>query len=299
MPDLSIIIVTYNPGDDIDDCLNSIFENSSDLTIEVIVVDNDSHDGTPERIQRSFPEVHFIGNPTNDGFSVANNIGLKVAAGRYILLLNPDVILRPTTLRQMIDYLDAESGVGIVGPRVYTGTGAILLTANDTYTPAGTLWQFFGIPYRILRRTCLTAIAPVDVAWVQGACLMLRREIYEQIGGLDEGLFLFCEEPDFCERALHAGWRTVYLPQAEITHYVSSTVTRYPLVKMRHHHISPLYYFRKRGRSTSVRILKIGFITELGMKWFLRAAQNVVKPNEFLQAKMQAYPIVIKEIWRY
>jgi GT2 family glycosyltransferase len=128
---------------------------------------------------------------------------------------------------------------------------------------------------------------------------MFRREVYEQVGGLDTGFFMFCEEPDFCERAAQAGWRTVYVPQARITHFESTTVSRYPLLKMRHYHLSPLYYFRKRHRPMSVLVLKLGFIIELSVKYFLRVIQNALKPHDSLRARIQAYPIVIKEIWHY
>lgn len=298
MPDLSIVMVTYNPGEDVLDSLSNIFA-SVDISLEVIVVDNHSQDGTPERIQQHFPQVQVIVNSVNNGFAVATNMGLKASAGRYLLLLNPDVMVKPDTLKIMVDYLESHSNVGIAGPRSLNGEGKVVPSANDDYTPTAAFLQFWGIPYHIYRRKCAQATAPFDAAWVQGACLMFRRTIYEQIGGLDEGLFLFCEESDFCERASQRGWRTVYLPQAQITHFVSSTVSRYPLVKMRHHHISPLYYFRKRNRHRAVRVLKLGYIAELSAKHLVCLIKNRISPRDSLDAKIRAYPEVIKDIWTY
>jgi GT2 family glycosyltransferase len=302
-PELSIIIVTYNPGEIVVGCLTSVFAACAGLAAEIIVVDNCSQDGTLERIQQAFPAARFIANPDNLGFAAANNVGLKAATGKYLLLLNPDVVVEPDAFRQMIDYLAASPGVGIVGPRTFTGQGQIAESANGAYTPLGILWQFWGLkhlfPLNRVRQQAALATAPLPVAWVQGSCLMFRREVYEAIGGLEAGFFMFCEEPDFCDRAARAGWQTAYLPQARVTHYESTTVSRYPLVKMRHYHLSPLYYFRKRRRFAAVRILKAGFIAELGMKYLVRRVQAAVRRSISSRAKVEAYPMVIREIWRY
>lgn len=301
--DLSIIVVTYNSGAIVIDCLASVFAACAGLAAEVIVVDNCSQDGTPERVRARFPQVQLIANADNRGFAAANNVGLAAASGRYLLLLNPDVIVEPGALKTMLAYLDAQRTVGIVGPRTTTGAGRIARSANGGYTPLTILRQFWGLdallPPDVWQRQAETAREPFAAAWLQASCLLFRREVYAAIGGLDEGFFMFCEEPDFCERAAQAGWPTIYLPQAKIMHFESTTVSRYPLLKMRHYHLSPLHYFRKRRRRAAVYLLKLGFIAELGVKYALRRAQQALQPATAQPGKLDAYPIVIREIWRY
>lgn len=303
MPDLSIIVVTYNSGELVLDCLNSLVMAITNLSAEIILVDNCSQDGMPERIHERFPQIHQISNGDNLGFAAANNIGLSAAAGRYLLLVNPDVIVEPNALELMLAYLEAEPQIGLVGPRTTDARGNVAASAHVKLTPFVILWQYWGLNSIVsvgqFRRETHHAMAPFDVAWVQASCLMFRREVYEQIGGLDAGFFMFCEEPDYCERAARFGWRTAYLPQARVQHFESTTVSRYPLLKMRHYHISPLRYFRTRRQPISVLVLKIGFIAELSVKYVSRLIQNALKPEGSLKAKIDAYPVVIREIWHY
>lgn len=303
---LSITIVTYNPGAILLDCLRSLTGGAAGLRYDVILVDNNSQDGMVDAAIQQYPDIEIILNKDNRGFAAANNQGLARARGGYLLLLNPDVIVGRAALAQMVTYLEQHTEVGIVGARTFDAAGDVALSAYGRYTPLSILWQYWGgdrlFPHQVFgvyRRACREATEPFAVNWVQGHCLMMRRTVYEKIGGLDEGLFLFAEEPDFCERAAKAGWKTVYLPEATVTHQESSAVARYPLVKMRHYHISPLHYFRKRGQRAAVWALKLGFALELGFKWLLRAAQNRIRPSETTRARLVAYPVVIREMWRY
>ncbi len=307
MTDLSIIIVTYNTGDFITDCLRSL---PSTLSVpehaEIIVIDNASHDGTPERVAETFPHVYLIRNAENRGFAAANNQGLALATGRYIVLLNPDVVVQPDALSLMADFLDQHPEAGIAGPRMLTGDGKVALTAYPPYSVGMILWQYLGLdrvfPYAIFgryRRQCEQAVQPFPVGWVQGSCFMLRREVYEQIGGLDKGLFLFAEEPDYCERARQAGWRTYYVPAAVVTHYESSSVSRFHEDRVRHYHLSPLHYFRKRGKEGAVLALKVGFSLELLAKIGVRLVQGLWNRSEGIALRAQAYRIALGEVWRY
>jgi GT2 family glycosyltransferase len=245
-------------------------------------------------------------NEFNRGFAAANNQGLKLAAGRYALLVNPDVIVQPGAVDALVHYLDEHPEVGIVGPRTLDRNNGVALTAYPAYTPLFILWQYLGLDrlfpnhiHGVYRSACETAREPFLPAWIQGSCLLVRRQIYERIGGLDEALFLYAEEPDFCERALAAGWATAYLPSARVYHFESTTVSRYPLIKMRHYHISPLHYFRKRGRNHSVRVLKTGFTLELLFKLFVRLMLYPITRNSDFRAKIAAYPVVISEVLSY
>lgn|SRR5574341_219282 len=304
MLDCSIIIVAYNPGDLIINCLNSLPDPAqAGVAYEVIVVDNASQDGTVERVKSTFPAVRVIASPDNRGFAAGVNQGLAVATGRYLLLLNPDVILSSHTLSDMIQFLEAHSQVGIIGPRIYDGHGHVAMTAYTDYTPLTVLWQYLGLnrvlPYIVwehYRRQCEQAAEAFSVKAVQGSCFMLRREVYQQIGGLDESFFLFCEEPDYCERARMKGWVVKYLPTTHVTHFQSSTVSRYTPTRVRAYHICPLAYFRRRNRPGAVLTLKVGFTFELIGKLLVRLVQIGFGKRQF-DVHVKTYVSVMKEMW--
>jgi GT2 family glycosyltransferase len=206
----------------------------------------------------------------------------------------------------MISYLEQNPAVGIAGPRTFDAQGHLALTAYGRFTPFAILWQYLGIDWLFpnqvfgkFRRQISMAQQPFDTVWVQGSCMMIRREVYVQIGGLDEALFLFAEEPDFCERAIAAGWRIVHIPAAQIEHHESTTISNYPLVKMRHYHRSPLHYFRKRQKPVSVLTLKLGFTLELAIKFLIRLVQLTWLADTRERARLAAYPTVLKEIWQF
>lgn len=304
--EVSIIVVTYNPDELLTRCLDSLAVETKQLDHEIIIVDNASNNDVQVLIPSDLANVRVVCNESNRGFASANNQGLKLAAGRYALLVNPDVVLQPGSVDALAGYLDEHPEVGIVGPRTLDRDNGVALTAYPTYTPLFILWQYLGFdrlfPYHIhgvYRNACETAREPFLPAWVQGSCLLMRRQIYERIGGLDEALFLYAEEPDYCERALTAGWATAYLPAARVYHFESTTVSRYPLIKMRHYHISPLHYFRKRKDETAVRALRVGFTFELMIKLIIRLLQARWLRDDISRQRIEAYPTVIREIWRY
>lgn len=299
---LSIIIVTYNSGSILIDCLRSIPTGIESESYEIIIVDNASSDGTPEQISREFPEIRLIVNKDNRGFAGGNNQGLAAADGRYLLLLNPDVVVAPSSLSTLVQYLEKHPHVGIVGPKTCDGKGKLSLTAHSPYTVGSILWEYLSIgrffpTSTLIEKKVRGTAEPFEAAWVQGSCLMMRREVFQEVGGLDEGFFLFAEEPDLCERALKAGWKTCFVPTAEIIHYESTTVSRYPERRIRNYHISPLHYFRKRHQETRVWLLKLGFTLELGLKMIVREMQALTRHKSALSPTV--YLKILAEIWRY
>jgi GT2 family glycosyltransferase len=304
--ELSIIIVTYNPGPILLSCLESLRPHLSDASTEVFLVDNASQDEVVEQVRRDFPEIKIILNTENRGFAAANNQGLAAASGDYLVLLNPDTRIRGDAIRQLQSFLMSHPRAGIVGPRTLDVNHRVALTAYGPYRLLTILWQYLGLdrifPYLVYgkyRYDCEHAEQPFTVSWIQASCMMLRCQVYKQIGGLDERLFLFSEEPDLCERAASHGWEVAYVPSAEIEHHESSVVSRYPLVKMRHYHLSPLHYFRKRNQETAVMFLKLGFVLELSIKFMVRFVQLSWLCSDIARARLLAYPAVVSELLRY
>lgn len=225
-PDLSVVIVNWNTIDMLGDCLLSVRAGFAGLKTQTIVVDNASEDGSPDMVARDFPEVELIRSGTNLGFAAGNNLGFRSARGRYVLLLNSDTVVRGDVLARSVDYLDAHRDVGAMGCRVLNTDGSVQLTCSmfpsllNQFLQATGLWKlrrprFFG---RFLM-TDWQRDTERDVEVISGCYLMLRREVLDQVGALDEDFFFFGEETDWCRRIAQAGWRLVFAPVGEIVHH--------------------------------------------------------------------------------
>lgn len=303
---LSIIIVTYNPGERISEDLRPLMDAAGAPETEVIVVDNASTDGTPARIRRDCPAVQLIANTENKGFSAANNDGFRLSSGQYLVFVNPDLLLKSDTLNGMKVYLDQHPDVGIVGPKTVDEQGHVSPTARPPYTLGRVIVKYLGLDrllpglvYGAYLQAAREQTEPFDVGWLQGSCLMVRREVYQQVGGFDDGFFLYVEDADLCQRIIQAGWRAVFLPDAVATHYGGTTTGRYPLIRVRHYHLSPLHYFRKQQRPAAVGMLKIVFTIELLSKILLRRGANLLRPDEQRRTKAAVEWMVLGEVWRY
>lgn len=201
MPDLSIIIVNINNCKLLEECLTSIKKSTHKITYEVIVVDNASTDGSREMIRNKFPKVVLITNKENLGFSKANNLGLKIYQGRYTMLLNNDTIVKESALDRMVEFMDNHPEAG--------ACGAKLLNVDGTIQRQGGL----------LGKKFWQAKEPTTVNFVLGAALLVRKEVIDQVGIMDDNLFFYNDDLDWCLSIRKAGYKIYFLPQAEIIHY--------------------------------------------------------------------------------
>ncbi len=221
--DLSISIVNWNTRDLIDECLGSVYATSVGLHIEVIVVDNASTDGSAETVREKHPRVVLIENKDNVGFAAANNQALEVSTGRHFLLLNPDTICRDGALATLVRFLDEHPRCGAVGPLVLNRDETLQYSwaAFPTFWSEvrGRLDRRIGRDGRLPTTADETrAVGPFRADWIGGCCLMTRREAIDQIGPMDESLFMYSEETDWCLRLARAGWEVWVEPAAEIVH---------------------------------------------------------------------------------
>jgi N-acetylglucosaminyl-diphospho-decaprenol L-rhamnosyltransferase len=261
--DLTVVIVSWNVRDLLRRCLHSILEagaptsNSKpptpNLQLQIIVVDNNSTDGSPEMVRTEFPHVCLVANAENRGFTAANNQGLSLSRGRYLLLLNPDAEAVGDALAVMVHYMDEHPTAGALGPQLRYPDGSRQSSRRrfPTFATAlveSTIVQEWWRDNGILRRYYLTgspddAIQAVD--WLVGACLLVRRQVYEQVGGLDEGFFMYSEELDWCRRIKDIGWEIIYLPTATVIHHEGKSSEQ--VVAARHIYFqgSKVRYFRK------------------------------------------------------
>jgi GT2 family glycosyltransferase len=236
MVDVSVVIVNWNTRDLLRQTLTTLHQETAGIDFETIVVDNGSTDGSAEMVSREWAGVHLISSPVNLGFAGGNNLGFRQSRGRYILLLNSDTIVLSSTLPVMTAFLDEHPEAGCVGCR-HLNDDRTLQRSMDTfpslmndflsYTELHRLKIFR--PY-LLRNFAWWSDHDVtrEIDWVNGACMMVRYEILEQIGGLDEGFFIYAEEIDWCYRIRQAGWKIYFTPESEIIHLGGKAMDRVP-----------------------------------------------------------------------
>jgi N-acetylglucosaminyl-diphospho-decaprenol L-rhamnosyltransferase len=271
-PLLSAIIVTYNTLELTRDCLQSVLAECSrmDGPVEIIVVDNASADGTAALVREQFPQVRLIVNEANLGFSRANNLGLKAAGGCYLLLLNSDTQVQPGTLGALIEFMDAHPEAGACGP--------MLLNEDGSLQPSGhPLPSFWSVALGMARAYRLWKsdfyIQPgrdysqvTQVGEVSGAAIMVRREAYQQIGGLDENFFAYYEDVDWCKRIGQAGYKIYYVPMARVMHRWRGTSQGTSEQSYRAGQQSVRYYFAKHH----------GWSAQLGIQLLLVSKESLL-----------------------
>jgi GT2 family glycosyltransferase len=221
---LTIVIVAFNAREDLAGTLGSLTTAPPSTSHEIVVVDNASTDGAPELVRGRFPGVALVEAGENLGFARANNLAIRRSASELVLLLNPDTIVPAGAVDQLVACLDSAPGVAVVGPRIVDATGRAELSWGDRVTP----WSERRRKTLVHRDqtgdpAAATAIdrdtrAARDVAWVTGACLLVRRADAELVGLLDERYFLYMEDVDFCDAIRARGRRIRFEPSAEVVH---------------------------------------------------------------------------------
>lgn len=226
--DLSTIIVNFNTRDLLRQCLASLDDSRSRLKFEVIIVDNASTDGSVEMVKKEFPWVTVIASSTNDGFSKANNKGIAISKGRYLLFLNPDTTVPKETLPKMLEFMDENSEVGVSTCCVELVGGRMDPDCHRGFpTPWASFTHFSGLA-RLFPRSHL--FGHYHMGWLPkdtihgieaccGAFMMVRRKAMEQIGGWDEDYFFYGEDLDWCYRFMQAGWKVMFYPKVKIIHH--------------------------------------------------------------------------------
>ncbi|MDT7971791.1 MAG: glycosyltransferase family 2 protein [Armatimonadota bacterium] len=255
-PILSVVIVSWNVREDLRECLRSLWRNGEGLAMEVIVVDNASDDGTAEMVRQEFPQVRLVVNERNLGYTKANNIGIHLSRGKFVLLLNPDTVVHEGALRALIACAEAHPEAGIIGAKLLNPDGSIQRSARSFPDIGAGLFRntllghlFPNNPF--VRRYLLTDFgydAVREVDWVSGAAMLVRREVFERIGLLDEGFWAYCEDVDFCWRARQAGFAVLFCPDAVITHKIGRSSDQKLVACLIQHHKSMWRFYLKNYR---------------------------------------------------
>ena len=285
MNTLSVVIVNWNAGRALDDCLASLFASTPVGALEVLLVDNASTDGSQARAARDYPGIKILQNAENRGFAPGANQGLEWAVGELMLLLNPDAMLQPSTLSLLVDFMNEHPEAAVVGPRLLNPDGTVQGSARRDPSPwtglfgrDAPLTRLFPnnpVSRRELPNLCHVGDAPLEVDWISGACLLVRRAAYEQVGGLDERFFLFWEDADWCRRFRRAGWKVYYLPTAVGTHRVGVSRAQRPMRSAIDFHRSAYRFYRKHHLSSPFHPMIIPLAAGLLISFGTRALRAV------------------------
>jgi len=225
--EISIVILNYKSRGLLKQCLKAIKLISLNITYEIIVVDNASGDGSVQMVKQDFPQVKIIKNSQNQGYAAGNNLGIKQAQGKFILVLNPDITVLDRAIEKMYHYMEEHQQVGILGPKLINPDGSTQMSCRTfpTFriivyrrTPLGKLPG----AQKLLKKHLMVDFNHQqirDVDWMLGACYLIRKEYLNQVGLFDERFFLYFEDVDLCRRFWQANYKVVYFPQVEMVHY--------------------------------------------------------------------------------
>jgi GT2 family glycosyltransferase len=263
--DLSIIIVNWNTRDLLTRCLQSVYNTTSSLDFEVIVVDNASTDGSQDMVRQEFPDVSLIANTENLGFAKANNQAIRCSQGRYILLLNSDAFVRENTIEQMVAFMDVHPEAGMAGCKLLYEDGRL----QPSCTTFPTLFTEFCIATRLAKlfpksplfgKYRMTYwdfddVREVDV--ILGAFMLARITAIDEVGLMDEGYFMYSEEVDWCYRFKEKGWKIFFYPGVEAVHLLGGSTRRVQVEMLVQMYRSRIEFFRKYYGKRSATLLKV------------------------------------------
>lgn len=233
--DLSIIIVNYNVKEFLQNLISSVLKAGQKIKYEIIIVDNASDDGSVEFLREKFPDIKLIINEKNLGFSKANNAGLSIAKGKYILLLNPDTIVQEDTFERMIDFFEQSPDAGMVGCKILNPDGTLQLSCRRSFPgPWTSFCKVTGLSNlfpnnKLFARYNLTYLdenQTYEVDAISGSFMMIKRETYEKVGNLDEQFFMYGEDLDWCYRVQKEGYKVYYVHDTQIIHYKGESTKR-------------------------------------------------------------------------
>jgi len=252
-PDLSICIVNWNTRTDLEQALASILNSDPGISIQVIVLDNASQDGSAQMVRERFPGVTLIESAENLGFARGYNRAASESTGRHVLILNPDTLVHQGALGTLTAYMDSHPHIAAAGPRLLNSDGSLQYSCRRFPTPLAALFRNTLLgrlvgPDRFTRDYLIADwdhSSPREVDWISGAAMCIRRESWEKVSGFDEGFFMYAEDMDWCLRAHQACYQIHYVPEAAITHRIGRSSDQRPLAMVVQFHRSMARFYRK------------------------------------------------------
>jgi len=309
-PRVSVIIVTYRSSKEIPDCIESVLKQV--LPLEIFLVDNASPDETPQMVSEyaeRFENIHAILNEVNIGLAAGNNCPLERCQGDYVLVLNPDTLLPENSLKSMVDFLDQNRDIGIVGPKNLYKDGTPHVSSHRHWGLLHVLaWRV--LPYRFTRGLYNwgSSYKYEDVLYVSGACLLIRRAVLQAVDGYDPEYFLTAEDVcDLCIRARQTGCRVVFLPSVEVFHFTGGSGYQAPYIVVWQAYRGTTYHFLKHKGIVQAAMVLLILLVSAALKSLIAAFLGIVKTKYRETASIYARvfwnllarnPIRLKG-WRY
>jgi len=295
MPDVSILIANYNSKDNLNNCISSIIESIREHSYEMIVVDDASSDGSADIVHEKYPQAKVIKNRVNLGYVKSNNIGMRASSGRYVMSLNNDTKVSGRAVDSLIDFMDKNPDAGAVGPKLLNSDGSVQLQARRGFpTLLNSLFYFSGLnglfpKNRFMGGYLLTYLddrSVVEVDSLCGAAMIVRREVIDKVGLMDENYFMYGDDIDWCYRIKKAGWKVYYVPEAEIIHYGGRGGSRRRSFRniLKFHRAMAVFY-GKHYSSSHLFLLNWLVYTGIWLKCGVSVVQNFFRKEKYVGSK--------------
>ena len=306
--DISVVILSWNDKQYLEVCLRSLLDARPSRTMEIIVVDNASTDGSPEMVEALFPAAKIIRNAENLGFPRGNNVGVQASRGKYVYLLNSDIKIFAGCLDALADFLDQNPRVGMVGPKILNRD----LTHQSSCRRFPTLWNNFCEVAALAKVFTGSRLFSgehmlyfkgerlMDVDVLVGCFWAVRREAVNEFGLLDEGFFMFAEDLDWCKRFWEAGWRVVFYPEAQAVHYRGGSSTKKDAVWLAlTQQRSVLRYWKKHQSAAACFGIRCLVFTHKASRWGAALASYLIRPSKRKesQTRMRVAAACLRDIF--
>ncbi len=295
--DISIVIVSYNVKEYIISCIQSIYKHSkSNYSFEIVIVDNNSHDGTTDSLIKYFPKISLIENKHNAGFSSAVNQGVKICQGKYIFILNPDTLFVEDALGKLINETKNQKELGVIGPALVNKSGALQQSYWRNPSIINTLLSIFHLDILNYKKNYKDKKFKIisNVETISGAALFLPREIFKKLNGFNEKLF-WMEDVDLCFRLNQMGYKAYYFPSAKIIHYSGKSAETNYKIAISNQLLSKIKFFKIHHSKLSANII---LFSVLFISLVKSALMLFISPFSLLyRKKMVAYLYTIRSVF--
>jgi GT2 family glycosyltransferase len=292
---VAVVVVSYNTRDLLHDCLASVLESTQGRSVELVIVDNASEDGSYEAVRETYPHAAAIRNSTNLGFGAACNQGIRATSSKFLLLLNSDARLTAQAFQSLWDCLEQNERCGAAGCRLIDAAGAEVINTRNFLTPLNQAFELAGIKLGLgrLRRTRRPNLdrnlVDCSVDWIDGACLMLRRAALDETGFFDERFFMYAEDEDLCFRLRKRGWLVCFCGAGTAVHHGAASSQHNRVDMLRHFYLSQMMFLSKHRSERSTFFYAVLMKTVLVLKhWLLRDSHRRKTAEEQLMALKEA-----------
>ncbi len=308
--DLSIVIVNYNVEYFLEQCLNSVIQATQQLKTEIIVVDNNSSDGSIEMLKHKFQGVQLIENKENVGFSRANNQGIKLSQGKYVLLLNPDTVIEEQTLTKMVSRMDKDDNIGGLGVRMVDGKGNFLPESKRGLpTPIVAFYKIFGLSSLFKKSkkfgryhlSYLNEFEENEIEILSGAFMCMRKKVLDEIGLLDEDFFMYGEDIDLSYRIIKAGYKNLYFPDTTIIHYKGESTKKSSVNYVFVFYRAMIIFAKKHFRGNNAFLFSVAINSAIYLRASIEISKRVITflaPKLFNAAVILSGLFALTNQWR-